>query len=192
MSEQGSDRPPERPDGSERPDGPEKPEKPEKPDAKDEPEAPKGSEKPDKSEPPEYTIYGRSGRSGQKRTAPAKRKGPKAGDRPYTVSRSRPSLRDRLTKPSLQSIRKGTGGGIRGFFGRLTGGKRPWLRWVLIGIAAWFLLSFITFAISAQIQKGKLPDSAKDALAGGPAGLARPNSPLPRGGRPGTNQPHPS
>ena len=31
---------------------------------------------------------------------------------------------------------------------------------------------FITFAISAQIQKGKLPQSAKDALKGGPAVLA--------------------
>src|SRR5262249_3277236 len=93
-----------------------------------------------------------------------------------------------LTKPSLQSIRKGTGGGIRGFFGRLTGGKRPWLRWALIGIAAWFLLSFITFAISAQIQKGKLPDSAKEALAGGPAVLAGQNILILGGDRRGKTQ----
>jgi LCP family protein required for cell wall assembly len=184
MSEQGSDRPPDRPDGSERPEKPEEPEKPDKPEAPEEPSKPDEAEesgkpskpdRPDKPDKPEYTIYGRSGRTGQRRTAPAKRKRPKPGDRPYTVYRSRPSLRDRLTKPSLSSMRSGKGGGIRGFFGRLTGGKRPWLRWVMIGIVAWFLLSFITFAISAQIQKGKLPDSAKEALKGGPAVLAGQN-----------------
>src|SRR5262249_41680994 len=188
MSEQGSEGPPERPNGSERPEEPEKPEEAEAPEEDADAEEPKESGKPDKSKPPEYTIYGRSGRSGQKRKTPAKRKQPKAGDRPYTVYRSRPTLRDRLTKPSLQSIRKGDGVGIRGFWGRLTGGKRPWLRWVLIGLAAWFLLSFITFAISAQIQKGKLPDSAKNALKGGPAVLAGQNILILGGDRRGKTQ----
>jgi LCP family protein required for cell wall assembly len=161
MSPQGDDRPPKRSGGSERPEKP-------------------GKQGPSKK--PEYTIYGRSGREGQKREAPKRtkkepepsggEKPPKAGDRekpPYRVYRSRPSLRDRIRKPSLSSLRGAAGrGGFRDRLSRIAGGKRPWLRWILIFAGGWLLLSFITFAISAQIQKGKLPDSAKDALSGGP------------------------
>ena len=50
------------------------------------------------------------------------------------------------------------------------------------------LLSFITFAISAQIQKGKLPQSAKDALAGGPAVLLGQNILILGGDRRGKTQ----
>src|SRR5215204_1468970 len=141
MSPEGDDRPPKRPEGS------------------------AGGGK------PEYNVYGRGGRGGQKeRSAPQRKKPAGKGKKPpYTVYRSRPSLRERVRKPSMESIRRGEGrGGIRGFFGRLGGGKRPWLRWILIFAVGWLLLSFITFGISAQIQKGKLPDSAKDALEGGP------------------------
>jgi LCP family protein required for cell wall assembly len=90
----------------------------------------------------------------------------------------------------MDSIRRDSGGrgGIRGFFGRLTGGKRPWLRWILIFAVGWLLLSFITFAISAQIQKGKLPQSAKDALKGGPAVLAGQNILILGGDRRGKTQ----
>ncbi len=40
------------------------------------------------------------------------------------------------------------------------------LKWVAIAAGVWLLLSFLAFAISAQIQKSKLSDSAKDALEG--------------------------
>src|SRR4029450_6092067 len=79
-------------------------------------------------------------------------------------------------------------GGIRGWFGRLTGGRRPWLRWILIFAAGWLLLSFIAFAISAQIQKGKLPQSAKDALKGGPDVLLGQNILILGGDRRGKTQ----
>ena len=49
--------------------------------------------------------------------------------------------------------------------GKGEGEKRRWLRWVLIGVCGWILLSFVAFAVSAQIQKGKLSDEAKDALS---------------------------
>ncbi|MDX6605678.1 MAG: hypothetical protein QOD14_218 [Solirubrobacterales bacterium] len=182
MSPQGDDRPPKRSGGSE---GGGKP---------DEPKTPGGSGargKPERGKKPEYTVYGRGGRGGgQKRSAPRKKPTAKGEKPPYTVYRSRPSLRDRIRKPSLQSIRResGGGGGIRGFFGRLTGGKRPWLRWILIFAVGWLLLSFITFAISAQIQKGKLPQSAKDALKGGPAVLAGQNILILGGDRRGKTQ----
>ena len=184
MSPQGDDRPPKRPGGSE---GGRKPDEPKKPGAS-------GAQgKPKKGKKPEYNVYGRGGRGGKKRPSSQPRK-PAAGrgeKPPYTVYRSRPSLRDRLRKPSLESIRRdsdGGRGGIRGFFGRLTGGKRPWLRWILIFAVGWLLLSFITFAISAQIQKGKLPQSAKDALEGGPAVLAGQNILILGGDRRGKTQ----
>jgi len=52
----------------------------------------------------------------------------------------------------------------------------------------WLLLSFITFAISAQIQKGKLPQSAKDALEGGPGVLLGQNILILGGDRRGKTQ----
>jgi LCP family protein required for cell wall assembly len=185
MSPQGDDRPPKRPGGSE---GGGKPNKPKKPDASE------ASGKSGSGKKPEYTVYGSGGRGargGQKRSAPQRKKpAEKGGSKPpYTVYRSRPSLRDRFRKPSLDSIRRDSGGGgIRGLFGRLTGGKRPWLRWILIFAVGWLLLSFITFAISAQIQKGKLPQSAKDALKGGPAVLAGQNILILGGDRRGKTQ----
>ncbi len=182
MSPQGDERPPKRSGGSA---GGGKPGKPKKPGASG------GSGKPEGGKKPEYTVYGRGGRGGQKRSAPKRKKPEGKGEKPpYTVYRSRPSLRDRIRKPSLQSIRRdsGGGGGIRGFFGGLTGGKRPWLRWILIFAVGWLLLSFITFAISAQIQKGKLPQSAKNALKGGPAVLAGQNILILGGDRRGKTQ----
>jgi LCP family protein required for cell wall assembly len=187
MSPQGDDQPPKRPGGSE---GGGKPKKP------DQPGGSGSSGDPGKGKKPEYTVYGKGGRGGQKRSAP-RRKTPSADKEgkpprekpPYRVYRSRPSLRDRFRKPSLESIRSGgDGGGIRGFFSRFTGGKRPWLRWILIFAVGWLLLSFITFAISAQIQKGKLPQSAKDALKGGPAVLAGQNILILGGDRRGKTQ----
>jgi LCP family protein required for cell wall assembly len=181
MSPQGDERPPKRPGGSK---GGGKPEEPQKPGASG------ASGKPEKGKKPEYTVYGRGGRGGQKKPPPQRKKpADKGGKPPYTVYRSRPSLRDRLRKPSLESIRRDSGGGgIRGFFGRLTGGERPWLRWILIFAVGWLVLSFITFAISAQIQKGKLPQSAKDALKGGPAVLAGQNILILGGDRRGKTQ----
>jgi LCP family protein required for cell wall assembly len=181
MSPAGDDRPPRRSGGSE---GGGKPEKPQKPGAS-------GGAGDRKSGKPEYTVYGKGGRSGQKRQAPQRK--PKAGGKrekpPYRVYRSRPSLRDRIRKPSLASLRTAAAeGGWRGRLRRLVGGKRPWLRWVLIIAVGWLLLSFITFAISAQIQKGKLPQSAKDALKGGPDVLLGQNILILGGDRRGKTQ----
>src|SRR5262245_60981575 len=181
MSPQGDDRPPRRSGGSE---GKDKPEKPQKAGGSG------GSGEGKSGEKPEYTIYGRGGRSGQKRSAPQRQKpGEKREKPPYRVYRSRPSLRDRIRKPSLSSLRTSTAeGGWRERLKRLVGGKRPWMRWVLIIAFGWLLLSFITFAISAQIQKGKLPQSAKDALKGGPDVLLGQNILILGGDRRGKTQ----
>src|SRR5919106_1031807 len=135
-------------------------------------------------------MIGRGGRSGQKRDAPRRGKpGERREKLPYRVYRSRPSLRDRFRKPSLASLRTDAAeGGWRGRLRRMVGGKRPWLRWVLIAAFCWLLLSFISFAISAQIQKGKLPDSAKEALEGGPDVLVGQNILILGGDRRGSTQ----
>jgi LCP family protein required for cell wall assembly len=157
------------PQGEERPPGrPEKPERPEKPD---------------------YTVYGKGEKEGERREAP--RRGPEdKGEKPtYRVYRSRPSLRDRFRKPGLTGLRRASAGGLRERLRSLGGGgRRRWLRWVLIAAAAWLLLSFLTFAVSAQIQKGKLDDAAKEALAGGPDLLAGQNILILGGDRRGNTQ----
>jgi len=153
-----------------------------RPEGDDEPsKRPEGSDAPDRGaggDKPEYTVYGKGG-EGRRQKTPRPKKAEAGGgrkDRPdYKVYRSRPSLRDRLRKPDLAGLRRARPG--RGLRDRLPpgGGRRRWLRWALVGIAAWLLLSFITFAISAQVQKGKLDDEAKEALAGGPDVLAGQN-----------------
>lgn len=50
------------------------------------------------------------------------------------------------------------------------------LRWVAIGAGAWLLLSVILFAVSAQIQKGKLDDAAADELGAFPLLVADPQN----------------
>ena len=181
MSPAGDDRPPRRNGGSE---GGGKPEKPQKPGESGDSGEGKSGKK------PEYTVYGKGGRAGKKPSPPDRGKpGERREKPPYRVYRSRPSLRDRFRKPSLEGLRAATAeGGWRGRLRRLVGGKRPWLRWVLIVAVGWLLLSFITFAISAQIQKGKLPQSAKDALKGGPAVLLGQNILILGGDRRGKTQ----
>jgi LCP family protein required for cell wall assembly len=181
MSPAGDDRPPRRNGGSE---GGGKPKKPQKPGGSG------GSGDRKSGKQPEYNVYGRKGRSGGKQDPP--QRGKPSGGRekpPYRVYRSRPSLRDRVRKPSLASIRTSSEeGGWRGRLRRVVGGRRPWLRWVLIIAAGWLLLSFISFAVSAQIQKGKLPQSAKDALKGGPDVLLGQNILILGGDRRGKTQ----
>jgi LCP family protein required for cell wall assembly len=110
--------------------------------------------------------------------------GEKPPERPdYTVYRSRPRLRDRLRKPDLQALReralrrRGAGKGAKPTRAPV---ERPWwkraLKWAGIAALVWILLSFVAFAISAQIQKSKLADGVSDALAGNPFMLGFPQN----------------
>lgn len=143
-------------------------------------------------EPPQYTVYGKDGE--RKQPAPQKRQPKQAraesGKPEYKVYKSRPGLRDRLGKPDLAKIRREAGGGGGGLRDRMrgAGGGRKWLRWVLIGVVTWLLISFLAFAISAQNQKGKLSGSAKEALEGGPDLLAGQNILILGGDRRGDRQ----
>ena len=188
MRPEGDERPPEPPEDS---DGPEQ----EEPDVPEE-DSPEDPEKPEPAEAPEpeYTVYGKGGEE-RKQKAPERAKkadaAGKSADKPdYKVYRSRPGLRDRLRKPDMAGLRSTRGS--KGVRDRLSSagsaGGRRWLRWILIGVGVWLLISFVAFAISAQIQKGKLPDSAKQALDGGPDVLAGQNILILGGDRRGERQ----
>jgi LCP family protein required for cell wall assembly len=110
------------------------------------------------------------------------------GDGPpdYNVYRSRKGFFSRLRAPDLSGLkeraklpgRKGDGKGPDGPDSprrrrERRGGapKPPWrrvLKWVGIAAVGWILLSFLAFAVSAQIQSFKLSGEAKDALHGNP------------------------
>ena len=107
---------------------------------------------------------------------------PETGDKPdpperqeppeYTVYKSRPSLRDRIRKPDLKSLGGKFGGGEKppkepGE----PGGGWNWRRigkWIGLAALGWLVLAFLAFAISAQIQKGKLADGVENVINGGP------------------------
>lgn len=145
--------------------------------------APGDPERPDR---PEYNVYrAGSGRRGKGRPADKSKakqpSSPASGEDPargspgpteegagYQVYRARrrfgvpgggegPSLRERLSR--------GDGSGRSGAPGERPTWRRV-LRWAALGAGAWLLLSVLLFAVSAQIQKGKLDGGASDELGG--------------------------
>jgi LCP family protein required for cell wall assembly len=94
----------------------------------------------------------------------------------YKVYRSRRGLFSRRKSADLEGLRQRAKlPGKRPRRDREPGRERPqrpWLKRVLkwVGIAAlgWILLSFLAFAVSAQLQSFKLSGEAKDALHGNP------------------------
>ena len=99
-----------------------------------------------------------------------------SGPPDYKVFRSRRSLLSRLRKPELSGLRdlrkRTEKRDVR------PGRERPeppkrWtakraLKWVAIAAGGWILLSFLAFAVSAQLQAFKLSGDAKSALHGNP------------------------
>jgi LCP family protein required for cell wall assembly len=104
-----------------------------------------------------------------------------SGPPEYKVYRSRKGLLSRLRSPDLSGLRERTPRAPK--WGRRE--KRPdsevpeperrrgWsgkrvLKWVGLAVLGWTLLSFLAFAVSAQLQSFKLSGEAKDALHGNP------------------------
>ena len=153
------------------------------------------------SDRPDYKVYrggsarGKRGKDRSPKT-PGKR-GPeprrpregarKGGDEPgYSVYRSRRSPLAKLRGADVGALRERLGerrkAGRRDEVERSRRApdeKPTWrrvLRWALIAAAAWFLLSVVLFAVSAQIQKGKLNDAAAEMLGGNPLLVAFPQT----------------
>ncbi len=130
----------------------------------------------DQGERPDYPVY-RAGRRAGGDEPLELPKNEDAEERPeYNVYRSRRGL-SRLRTPSIEALRAKLGRRRRPAGDPQLPGDPPprrrvgWrrgLRWALIGAAAWFVLSVALFAVSSQIQKSKLADSAKQELGGFP------------------------
>jgi LCP family protein required for cell wall assembly len=97
----------------------------------------------------------------------------------YKLYRARRGIFSRFRKPDLSALRQREWrrpklpGAPRGpKRERLPGAPRPWprriLKWVGIAALGWILLSFLAFAVSAQLQAFKLSGDAKSALHGDP------------------------
>jgi LCP family protein required for cell wall assembly len=95
-------------------------------------------------------------------------------ERPYNVYRARPRGLRSLLRGEEEAALPGPGpggpGGKDRGRARATGGwaiARRVLKYVAIAIVAWLLLSLVLFLVSAQIEQGNVPDSAKAALSSG-------------------------
>jgi LCP family protein required for cell wall assembly len=83
----------------------------------------------------------------------------------YRLYRARPRWPGRGdSSDSLAALRRRDGGG--------SAAKQAWtpkrvLKWIAVALAAWIGLSLVLFLISAQIESGGIPDSAKRYLSGG-------------------------
>jgi LCP family protein required for cell wall assembly len=105
-----------------------------------------------------------------------------SGPPEYKVYRSRKGLVPRLRSPDLSGLRERTPRAPKWWRRdkepkpELPGEpreRRRWnarrvLKWVGIAALGWILLSFLAFAVSAQLQSFKLSGEAKDALHGNP------------------------
>jgi LCP family protein required for cell wall assembly len=107
------------------------------------------------------------------------------GQPPYKVYRSGPrGLRERLRGeeeallprpggPDGDYRRYRTRRGIRGWFGRRESGERKRItpgrviKYLVIAVVAWLILSVVLFIISASVEQGDLPASANAALSPG-------------------------
>ncbi len=105
----------------------------------------------------------------------------------YKVYRSRKGLLSRLRTPDLSSLRElRRRPPKRPERGERPGRERPkqsrrWtvkraLKWVGMAALGWILLSFLAFAVSAQLQAFKLSGDAKSALHGDPLLLFSPQT----------------
>ena len=99
---------------------------------------------------------------------------PEPPERPeYNVYRSRRRLTDLVRKPDLGGLRDRLSRGEKAPAAPPSEGpERPWwrraLKWAGLTALAWFVLSFLAFAVSSQIQKWKLADGVDSVLDGGP------------------------
>jgi LCP family protein required for cell wall assembly len=96
----------------------------------------------------------------------------------YTLYRTRPKLpfrreRDPLQAPQRPEREPEWQPGRRR---RITPGRI--LKWLVVVLVAWIVVSGALFLVSAQIEQGKVPDDADDLLGGGGVALVEPTNVL--------------
>src|SRR4051812_26735197 len=86
----------------------------------------------------------------------------------YNVYRSRKRLRDRVGSNPLESFRRRREKGPKAPGEEKPGGITPRrvVKWVVLAVVGWILVSIIAFFVSAQIHGG-VDDKTKEALSGG-------------------------
>jgi LytR_cpsA_psr family len=134
---------------------------------------------PRNSAPPEDRPYRLYRSDGESQPGSSPRAAVSGEDRPYTVYRAKPrGLRARLRGEEDADVGGSGGGGDGGGGGRrwfrgsgATGGwatARRVLKYVVLAIVAWLLLSLVLFLVSAQHEQSNLPTNVSAALK--PAG----------------------
>src|SRR5919197_4913225 len=139
-------------------------------------------------QPPDRGGEEPSGRPGQGPSRPSEQSGGRpAGPPEYTVYRSRRGLLSRLRTPDVSSLRERAHRSYRrlGRGGPKAEDQAPLapkpiakraLKWLAIAAGVWILISFLAFAVSAQLQEWKLAGGAKGVLQGNPFLLASPQT----------------
>jgi LCP family protein required for cell wall assembly len=86
---------------------------------------------------------------------------------PYTIYRSRPRLfeRRRADESPVDELRGGGDRGPRRQLPKVTPGRV--VKFVLLAIVGWLLLSLVLFLVSAQVEQDKVSSEAEAQLAGG-------------------------
>ena len=133
----------------------------------------------DGDEPPKYTkyrarpsVFGRRSKPGEPAVGDVR------GDLPESPREPRgeggvPGL-DRLRELRRSRGSRGSGGRTRRGLGGITFGRV--VKWLVLAILGWTLVSLVSFLISAQIQQGKIDDATEQALDPGPYPLASPTN----------------
>ncbi len=94
--------------------------------------------------------------------------------RPYTTYRSRPRGLRALLRGEEDAALPQEGARGREDEPRARGAREAWpfvrrgLKYVAIAVLVWVVLSLVLFIVSAQVEQGNLPDSARAALTSGP------------------------
>jgi LCP family protein required for cell wall assembly len=135
-------------------------------------------------QPPDKGDQEPAGGQGQESPRPEREP---SGPPEYTVYRSRRGLLSSLRSPDVSSLRDRA----RRSYRRLGRGgpkaedlpptsprplARRALKWIGVAAGVWVLISFLAFAVSAQLQKWKLADGAKSVLSGNPFLLVSPQT----------------
>ena len=146
----------------------------------------KGDQEPSGGSGPDSPSQGQRGSSQRPPTPPQQKPGGKEPPE-YTVYRSRRGLLSRLRSADVSSLRERA----RRSYRRLgRGGQKAddqpatapkpllkrTLKWIALAAAVWVAISFLAFAVSAQLQEFKLAGGAKDALHGNPFLLVKPQT----------------